>query len=244
MLRHVAMKCILIGEGSDERLRIGSGDDYIVDSLCDFYWAPCLMWYPFSHHVFDEEETVKEKLESLLPEGTITNGEMRNSADDTMIQVSDIWVGLYAKYEELLDGYVTETILPNYSVNPRHISMEDATREIVTRIEAEKERFDALYRVSGNRITHNVALKGLQNKLERELSAICRELSLPNTDEATKDAADAILKQLNETGKENIRLISRLIIKSVDADEYMYRIEDGETTYRLRMGLVKALATS
>ena len=122
--------------------------------------------------------------------------------------------------------------------------MEDATREIVTRIEAEKERFDALYRVSGNRITHNVALKGLQNKLERELSAICRELSLPNTDEATKDAADAILKQLNETGKENIRLISRLIIKSVDADEYMYRIEDGETTYRLRMGLVKALATS
>lgn len=244
LLRHVAMKCILIGEGSDERLRIGSGDDYIVDSLCDFYWAPCLMWYPFSHHVFDEEETVKEKLESLLPEGTITNGEMRNSADDTMIQVSDIWVGLYAKYEELLDGYVTETILPNYSVNPRHISMEDATREIVTRIEAEKERFDALYRVSGNRITHNVALKGLQNKLERELSAICRELSLPNTDEATKDAADAILKQLNETGKENIRLISRLIIKSVDADEYMYRIEDGETTYRLRMGLVKALATS
>ena len=122
--------------------------------------------------------------------------------------------------------------------------MEDATREIVTRIEAEKERFDALYRVSGNRITHNVALKGLQNKLERELSAICRELSLPNTDEATKDAADAILKQLNETGKGNIRLISRLIIKSVDADEYMYRIEDGETTYRLRMGLVKALATS
>ena len=129
-------------------------------------------------------------------------------------------------------------------MNPRHISMEDATREIVTRIEAEKERFDALYRVSGNRITHNVALKGLQNKLERELSAICRELSLPNTDEATKDAADAILKQLNETGKGNIRLISRLIIKSVDADEYMYRIEDGETTYRLRMGLVKALATS
>ena len=202
------------------------------------------MWYPFSHHVFDEEETVKEKLVSLLPEGTIINGEMRNSADDTMIQVSDIWVGLYAKYEKLLDGYVAKTILPNYSVNSRHISMENAMREIVTRIEAEKERLDALYRVSGIRIMHNVALKGLQNKLERELGAICRELSLPNTDEATKDAADAILKQLNETGKENIRLISRLIIKSIDADEYMYRTADSEITYRLRMGLVKALATS
>lgn len=244
LLRHVAMKCVLIGETSDERLRIGSGDDYIVDSLCDFYWAPCLVWYPFSHHVFDEEETVKEKLESLLPEGTIVNGEMRNSADDTMIQVSDIWVGLYAKYEKLLDGYVAKTILPNSSVNPRHISMEDATREIVARIEAEKERLDALHRVNGNRITHDVALRGLQNKLEREFGASACELSLPNTDEATKDAADAILKQLNETGKESIRLISRLIIKSVDADEYMYRIEDSETTYRLRMGLVKALAAS
>lgn len=244
LLRHVAMKCILIGESSDERLRIGSGDDYIVDSLCDFYWAPCLVWYPSSHHVFDEEGTVKEKLESLLPEGTIVNGEMRNSADDTMIQVSDIWVGLYAQYEKLLDDYVAKTILPNYSVNPRRISMEGATREIIARIEAEKERLEVLHRANGNRIAHNVALKGLQNKLERELDASVRELSLPNTDEATKHAADAILEQLNETGKENIRLISRLIIKSVDADEYMYRIEDSETTYWLRMGLVKALAAS
>lgn len=244
LLRHVAMKCIRIGESSDERLRIGSGDDYIVDSLCDFYWAPCLVWYPSSHHVFDEEKTVKEKLESLLPEGTIVNGEMRNSADDTMIQVSDIWVGLYAKYEKLLDKYVAKTILPNYSVNPRHISMEGATREIVARIEAEKARLEVLHRVNGNRITHNAALKGLQNELERELGAIVRELSLPNADEATKHAADAILKQLNETGKESIRLISRLIIKSVDADKYMYRIEDSETTHQLRMGLVKALAAS
>lgn len=238
------MKCILIGERSDERLRIGSGDDCIVDSLCDFYWAPCLLWYPFSHHVFDEEETVKEKLESLLPKGIIINGEMRNSADDTMIQVSDIWIGLYAKYEKLLDDYAAKVILPNYSVNPRHISVEDAKREIVTRIEAEKERIDALYRGSGNRIEHDVALEELQNKLERELDAIFCEVYLPNIDEATKGAADAILEQLNETGKENIRLISRLIIKSVDADRYMYRIEDSETTYRLRMGLVKALATS
>ena len=243
MLRHVAKKCILIRESSDERLRIGLGDDCIVDSLCDFYWAPCLVWYPFSHHVFDEEEIVKEKLESLLPEGIIANSEMRNSVDDTLIQVSDIWVGLYAKYEELLDGYVAKTILPNYSVNPRHISMEDATKEIVTRIEAEKEWLDVL-RVTGNRITYNVTLKGLQNKLKREYDAIVRELSFPNTDEATKNAADAILKQLNETGKENIRLISRLIIKSVDADKYMYRIEDSETTYRLRMDLMKTLAAS
>lgn len=244
LLRHVALKCILIGEISDERLRIGSGDDYIVDSLCDFYWAPCLIWYPFSHHVFDEEETVKEKLQSLLPKGIIINGEMRNSADDTMIQVSDIWIGLYAKYEKLLDDYVAKIILPNYSVNPRHISVEDAEREIVTRIEAEKERIDALYRGSGNRIEYDAALEESRNKLERELDAIRCELWLPNIDEATKRAADAILEQLNKTGKENIRLISRLIIKSVDADRYMYRVEDSETTYRLRMGLVKALATS
>ena len=161
-----------------------------------------------------------------------------------MIQVSDIWIGLYAKYEKLLDDYAAKVILPNYSVNPRHISVEDAKREIVTRIEAEKERIDALYRGSGNRIEHDVALEELQNKLERELDAIFCEVYLPNIDEATKGAADAILEQLNETGKENIRLISRLIIKSVDADRYMYRIEDSETTYRLRMGLVKALATS
>ena len=138
---------------------------------------------------------------------------------------------------------MAKTILPNYSVNPRHISMEDATKEIVTRIEAEKEWLDVL-RVTGNRITYNVTLKGLQNKLKREYDAIVRELSFPNTDEATKNAADAILKQLNETGKENIRLISRLIIKSVDADKYMYRIEDSETTYRLRMDLMKTLAAS
>ena len=87
-------------------------------------------------------------------------------------------------------------------------------REIVARIEAEKARLEVLHRVNGNRITHNAALKGLQNELERELGAIVRELSLPNTDEATKRAADAILNQLNETGKENIRLISRLIINS------------------------------
>ena len=71
-----------------------------------------------------------------------------------------------------------------------------------------------------------------------------REMSFPNTDEATQRAADAILKQLNETGKENIRLISKLIIKSVEADEYTYRIEDSGTIYRLRMNLIKALATS
>lgn len=244
MLRPVAMKCMLMGSSSDGRLRIGPEDEYIVDSLCDFYWSPCLVWYPTSYHVFDEEVYVKEKLKSLLPEGAIANAEMCNSADDTMVQVSDIWVGLYAKYEELLDDYVAKMVLPNYKVNPRHISAEDATREIVTRVTVEKERLEALYRESGNRIAYNVALKGLQNKFEKELEASTYELSFPNTDEATQDAADAILRQLNETGKGNIRLISKLIVKSVDADEYMYRIEDSETTYRLRMGLIKALATS
>ncbi|MDP9859374.1 hypothetical protein J2S71_001070 [Olsenella profusa DSM 13989] len=39
-------------------------------------------------------------------------------------------------------------------------------------------------------------------------------------------------------------MISRLIVKSVDADEYMYHIEDSETVYQLRVGLVKALAAS
>ena len=96
-----------------------------------------------------------------------------------MIQVSDIWVGLYAKYEKLLDEYVAKTILPNYSVNPRHISMEGATREIVARFEAEKARLEVLHRVNGNRITHNAALKGLQNEFERELGAIVREAKPP-----------------------------------------------------------------
>jgi hypothetical protein len=244
LLRHAAMKCILIGSSSDERLRIGPGDDCIVDSLCDFYWSPCLVWYPSSHHVFDEETTVKDKLESLLPKGTIVNGEMRNSAEDTMIQASDIWVGLYAKYEELLDDYVAKMILPNYRVNPRHLSLEDVTGEITARIEAEKKQIDVLYRANGNRIAYKVALRGLQSKFERELDASARELSLPDTDEATQGAADAILRRLNGTCKESIHLISRLIVKSVDADEYLYRIEDSETVYQLRMGLVKALAAS
>lgn len=240
LLRHVAIKCILIGNISDERLRIGPGDDYIVDSLCDFYWSPCLVWYPFSHHVFDEETEIKEKLNSLLPKGALTNFEMLNSANDIMIQASDVWVGLYAKYEELLDDYVTKMILPNYKVNPYHFSLED----LKACVKEEKERLDFLYIISGNRIAYNVAIKGLQNKFERKAYDLLREMSFPNTDEATQRAADAILKQLNETGKENIRLISKLIIKSVEADEYTYRIEDSGTIYRLRMNLIKALATS
>ena len=235
LLRHVAIKCMLLRDVASDELRIGSNDEYVVDSLCDFYWSPCLVWYPSSNHVFDEEPTIEKKLESLFPEETITNFEMRNSVDDEMIQASDIWVGLYAKYEELLDGYITDTILPNYKIYPRHLSPESTAREIGARIIMERDQLEGLYRLNGDETAYHDALSRLQERFERELEESSRELSFPNTDEASQDAAKAILKQLNKTGRESIRLISKLILKSVDADEYTYRIEDSETTRRLRI---------
>lgn len=55
---------------------------------------------------------------------------------------------------------MAKMILPNYRVNPRHLSSEDVTGEITARIEVEKEQLDVLYRASGNKIAHNVALRG------------------------------------------------------------------------------------
>lgn len=243
ILRHTAMKCHFLGGEANEFLRIGSGSDYIVDSLCDFYWAPCLLWYPSSYHVFDEEPTIEKKLESLLPRGTITNGEMRNSADDKMIQVSDIWVGLYAKYEELLDSYVFKSILPNYKINPEHLSSESLVKEIKDSITADRKQIESEYKKNGNMVAYEAALRGLQNRVETAFNKQTKKLSFPNVDEATGVAVNDILNQLNNTGKQNIRLMSKLIIKSANTDESTYRIEDSETTFRLRMGLIKGLAS-
>lgn len=243
LLRHAAMQCMLLADTFDARLRIGSGTNHIVESLSEFYWFPCLCLFPHSVHFFDYNAVVKNQWDAFFPKGTISNGIWEHSANDLLIQASDIWVGLYSRYELLIDEILFGEVLPNYVIDQEARATDHILRQVSTAYLIEQKKLKKQFKQHKNPILYDLALKKLEEKLFLEVGDYIRESTQPHVDGAICKAAENLLHKLSEAGRENIQLMSELIVKSSSAEQRMYRVEESQLITKLRIELIKKLAS-
>ena len=77
----------------------------LIDEYYLFYLERCEL-FSKSHHIFDEEKTVQERIKDIIFEENgeqFTNYKFCNSQDNRFIQISDLWCGTLGKLFRYLD---------------------------------------------------------------------------------------------------------------------------------------------
>lgn len=241
VIRHVAMKCMLLGDTDDDRLRLGTGTNWVVDSLAEFYWEPCYLWFPNALHVIDGEPVIEDQVKELFP-GGLMNCIFKNSPDEDLIQLSDVWVGLFAKFEDFLDGIVFERLLPSYEINPQNICSEDSLKRAVAIARLKKRKIERSFVGPDDIKRRRQAFEHLTDSLEKEIQEINDLVTRPDFSNAVKRVINEISSSLGVLGKDNIRNLAKTVIKAYEKSQYLIRVEGSSQLTALRLELLNALS--
>jgi len=130
---------------SDELVFImNEKDNMLIDNFFNFYTRP-LELFNSSYHIFDEEDSI-EKLFSCnklyLDEKSIDNFTFKDSEDEELIQLSDIWAVFLGKYFSYLNSIKDEDI---YTIKNNFNNMQKDNIELLKQIIMKTERFNGMF---------------------------------------------------------------------------------------------------
>lgn len=92
MLKHAAKK--------EELLFIQDEEEYLLQEDYSFFYAEPIMKFTKSHHYFDEELSIQEKILDMINKYStnLSNYEFIDSKDNTMVQISDLVAGIFGRF--------------------------------------------------------------------------------------------------------------------------------------------------